>query len=191
MVSLWIICCAQSYLTLCDPVDCSRSGSSAHGIIPARILAWVAISFSTGSSWPRNWTHVSCVSCIIGRRVLYHQCHLGIPWMVILPNYILHKVLSPLAGNSPGDENVTAGRAYTHSNVVLKCTGWFLPTLFWKSFLFIRKESSSSGLHFMFVYKWLAWHWEIVKRNCHSLLARNLTQEVGLQSQRANTCSNV
>ena len=39
--------------------------------ILAKILEWVAISSSRGSSWPRNWTHVSCVSCI-GRQILYH-----------------------------------------------------------------------------------------------------------------------
>ena len=47
-----------------------------HGISQARILEWVAISFSRGSSWPRDWTHISWVSCI-GRRVLYCQHHLG------------------------------------------------------------------------------------------------------------------
>ena len=41
---------AQSCLTLCDPVDCSPPGSSIHGILQARILEWVAISFSRGSS---------------------------------------------------------------------------------------------------------------------------------------------
>ena len=41
---------AQSFPTLCDPMDCSPSGSSVHGIFQARILAWVAISFSRGSS---------------------------------------------------------------------------------------------------------------------------------------------
>jgi len=50
---------AQSCLTLCDPVDCSLPGSSIHGILQARILEWVAISFSRGSSWPRKWTWVS------------------------------------------------------------------------------------------------------------------------------------
>ena len=40
----------QSCPTLCDPVDCSLSGSSIHGILQARILEWVAISFSRGSS---------------------------------------------------------------------------------------------------------------------------------------------
>ena len=47
--------------TLCNPVDYSPPGSSVHGILQARILEWVAISFSRGSSWPRNWTHVSCL----------------------------------------------------------------------------------------------------------------------------------
>ena len=60
----------QSCPTLCDPVDCSPSGSSVHGILQARILEWVAISFSRGSSRPRNWTRISYVSCI-GRWVLY------------------------------------------------------------------------------------------------------------------------
>ena len=44
----------QSCLTLCDPVDCSPPGSSVHGIHQARMLEWVAISFSRGSSQPRN-----------------------------------------------------------------------------------------------------------------------------------------
>ena len=40
----------QSYLTLCDPMDCSPPGSFVLGILQARLLAWVAISFSRGSS---------------------------------------------------------------------------------------------------------------------------------------------
>ena len=58
----------QSCLSLCDSVDCSPPGSSVHGIFQARILEWVAISFSRGSSWPRDWNHTSC----FGRRILYH-----------------------------------------------------------------------------------------------------------------------
>ena len=46
----------HSYLTLCDLMDCGLPGSSIHGILQARILEWVAISFSKGSSWPRDWT---------------------------------------------------------------------------------------------------------------------------------------
>ena len=44
----------------CDPMDCSPSGFSVHGISQARILEWVAISFSRGSSQPRDGTQVSC-----------------------------------------------------------------------------------------------------------------------------------
>ena len=52
----------QSCLTLCDPMDCSPPGSSVHGILQARTEEWVAISFSRGSSWPRDQTWVSCVA---------------------------------------------------------------------------------------------------------------------------------
>ena len=52
----------QSCLTLCDPMDCSRPGSSVYGIYQARILEWVAISFSRESSQPRDWTLVSCIA---------------------------------------------------------------------------------------------------------------------------------
>ena len=45
---------AQSCPTLCDPMDCSPPGSSVHGIFQARVLEWVAISFSRGSSQPRD-----------------------------------------------------------------------------------------------------------------------------------------
>ena len=62
---------AQSCLTLCDPMDCSPPGSSVHEIFQARILEWVAISYSRGSSQPGDRTCVSCISCI-GRQILYH-----------------------------------------------------------------------------------------------------------------------
>ena len=51
--------------TLCDPMDCSLPGSSLHGILQARILEWVAISFSSVSSQLRDQTQVSCTA---GRR---------------------------------------------------------------------------------------------------------------------------
>ena len=53
---------AQSCPTLCDPGDCSPPGSSVHGILQARILEWVAISFSRGSSGPRDRTPVSHIA---------------------------------------------------------------------------------------------------------------------------------
>ena len=55
----------QSCPTLCDPMDCSPPGSSVSGILQARILEWAAISFSRGSSRPRDWTWVSCIAGIL------------------------------------------------------------------------------------------------------------------------------
>ena len=52
---------AQSCLTLCDPVDCSPPCSSVHGIFQARVLEWVAFSFSRGFSRPSDQTQVSCI----------------------------------------------------------------------------------------------------------------------------------
>ena len=56
------------YLTLCNPMDYSPPGPFVHGFFQARILEWVAISSSRGSSWARDRT---CVSCM-GRWILYH-----------------------------------------------------------------------------------------------------------------------
>ena len=63
---------AKSCLTLLRPHGC-LSGSSVHWISEARILEWVAISFSRGSSWPRDQTWVFC----IGRQTLYHWATRG------------------------------------------------------------------------------------------------------------------
>ena len=73
--------CAQSLslIWLCDPMDHSPPGSSVQGIFQARIMEWVAISSSRGSFWPREWTHISCVSCV-DRRILYN----GTTWESLL-----------------------------------------------------------------------------------------------------------
>ena len=65
VVVVWL----QSHVRLfCDPMDCSPPGSSVHGILQARILEWVTISFFRGSSQPRDGT---CIFCI-GKQILYH-----------------------------------------------------------------------------------------------------------------------
>ena len=61
----------QSCLTLCDPMDSSPTDSSVHGIVLARILEWVAIPSSRGSSQTRDRTLISCVSSI-SRWIFYH-----------------------------------------------------------------------------------------------------------------------
>ena len=53
---------SQPCPTLCDPMDCSPPGSPVHGILWARMLEWVVIAFSRGSTWPRDWTHFSCLA---------------------------------------------------------------------------------------------------------------------------------
>ena len=76
LICLFLMCCVQSCPALCDPMDFSLPGFSVHGIFQASILEMVVISFSRQSSWPRGWTHVSCVSCI-GRWFLYQLNHQG------------------------------------------------------------------------------------------------------------------
>ena len=87
--SMWVITSAwkkseskviQSCPTLCDPVDCSLPGSSVHGILQARTLEWVAISFSRGSSQSRDWTQLSrivsrCFTVWATREVLVLLLH--------------------------------------------------------------------------------------------------------------------
>ena len=77
---VWLL--RHPVLTLCDPLDCSPPGSSVHGIFQARILEWIANSSSRGSSWPKDRTHVSCISCI-GGQVLYHLSHQGSPHILL------------------------------------------------------------------------------------------------------------
>ena len=77
---------AQSSLTLCEPMDCSSSGSSVHGIFQARILQWVAISFSRITSQPMVRTQVSYFSCT-GRWIFLPLHHLVISCDVKIQNH--------------------------------------------------------------------------------------------------------
>ena len=74
--SLFYCMCAkllQLCPTPCDPMDCSPPGSSVHGILQAKILEWVAIAFSRGSSWPRDRTQVSHIAGIFF--TIWATCH--------------------------------------------------------------------------------------------------------------------
>ena len=66
----WLFVCIQLCPTVCDLMNCILPSSSIHGIFQTKILKQVTISFSRGSSQPRNQTHVSCISCN-GRKFLY------------------------------------------------------------------------------------------------------------------------
>ena len=78
-------------------MDCSPPGSSVLGISRARVLECVAISSSRASSWPRDWTQVSCVSCI-GRQVLYHWTSRENPGFLgwLLQSLCVRVLLSPM-----------------------------------------------------------------------------------------------
>ena len=66
----------KSCSTLYNPMDCSLPGSPVHRISQVRILEWVVISFSRGSSQPRDGTWVAC----IGRRIIYHWATREAQW---------------------------------------------------------------------------------------------------------------
>ena len=55
-MNVWEPVLFHGVATPCDPMDCSLPGSSVHGILQARLLEWVAMPFSKGSSWPRDQT---------------------------------------------------------------------------------------------------------------------------------------
>ena len=67
---------AQSCPTFCNRTDYSPPDSSVYGILQARILEWIAILFSRGSSWPRDWAQVFS-HC---QQILHQLSHKGIPW---------------------------------------------------------------------------------------------------------------
>ena len=78
---------AQSCLTLCDPIDCSLSGSSVHGIFQARVLEWIAISFSRGI-FPTQESNPGLPHC---RQTLYCLSHQGIPSLAYWSLFYRHE----------------------------------------------------------------------------------------------------
>ena len=82
------MCCAQSYLTLHNPTDCSPPGSSVHGTFQTRILEWVATSFSRETSQSNNQTHVSSISCT-GRQIPYQCATREVPCLALASLNIL------------------------------------------------------------------------------------------------------
>ena len=115
LTALTVLACSvtQSCLTLCDPVDCSPSGSSVRGVFPARILGWIAIPFSRGSSWPRDRSRVSCfaggffpiwatreAACNV--LIVYYHCHWRLRFDWPQANYsCLHLCPQEHGGDNP------------------------------------------------------------------------------------------
>ena len=80
MTEQLLLSLVTEFCLFCNPRDCSRPGSSVHGILQARILEWVAIPFPKGSSQPKDR---ACVSCLLHcSRIIYHLRCLGSPNMI-------------------------------------------------------------------------------------------------------------
>ena len=111
---------AQSYPTLCDPVDCSPPGSSVHEILQERIPEWVAISSSWGSSQPRDWTWVYSFSCISGRCFTH--------WAIMEANYHIPSK-KRRHESQPGGTLLNLISCGTSHDVMFAYTKWIWPFL--------------------------------------------------------------
>ena len=80
-----------------DPVDCSLPGSSVHGILQARILQWVTISFSRGSSQPKNRTQFSSIH--IDTHIQTHKLELNLDVQEVRENHTKIKCVSNTRNN--------------------------------------------------------------------------------------------
>ena len=130
VVSLWPRD-PQRVGTLCDPVDHSPPGSSVHGIFQARMLEWVAMPSSRGSSPPRDETRVSCVSCI-GRRFFTHRTQKlgervsnnGIAWRLSGKEPTCNGGDTGDAGSIPGLGRSPRGGSGYHSSILTWRVPW-------------------------------------------------------------------
>ena len=107
---------------LCDPMHCSPPGSSVHGILQARILEWVAMLSSRGSSRSREGTRVSYITCM-GKQVLYHKRHLRSPHLRRRVANALAVIVWSLA-NALGKHRFVVDRGFT----CLVADFFFFPT---------------------------------------------------------------
>jgi len=108
----------QLYSTLSNPMDCSLPGSSVYGILQARVLEWIAISSSRRSLWPRDWTCISCISCV-GRRVSLSLAPLGKPGVTMIQFSLVAQSCGTLC--DPIDCSTPGLRAH-HQNLELTQT---------------------------------------------------------------------
>ena len=135
----------QSRPTLCNPMDCSTPGSSVHRIVQARILQWVAIPFSRGSSQPRDQARVYCISCT-GRRILHHCATWEAP-----QNPQTHQ-----KSHSWGQEQGLHGQEDFDSN----------PSCFFTT----KSQFLHMGLLYMIYRKKINWNWNIYVTVCLNIV---------------------
>ena len=131
-LSSYCVLVTQSCPTLWDPMDRSLPGSSVHGILQARIMEWVAICFSRGSSWPRHRTQVSCIAdgffTIWATRETLLLVHYYSPSVLQLKELRLRKAACP------GSHNWVAGSGHELVSVRLQsscCIIWKYSSWTW------------------------------------------------------------
>ena len=78
---MWM--CVQLCLTVCDPMDCILPGPSVHGIFQARVLKWVAISYSRGASWPKSPASPALAGGFFTTRVTWEALLSSSSWDVL------------------------------------------------------------------------------------------------------------
>ena len=116
----------QSSLTLCDPMDCSPPGSSVHGILHARILEWVAMSSSKGSSQPRDKTQTSHIAC----RFFTAESQ-GKPKNTGVGSLSLLQGIFPTQGSNPGLQHCRQILYHlSHHNLLRNITHHSTPNIF-------------------------------------------------------------
>jgi len=133
-----------SNATLCDPMDCSPPGSSVHGVLQARILESVTISFSRGSSWPRDRTRIEPSSrspflpgiCMVAARTVWFSFHLGCHRSAVslsaLNAFPLTQTVAPLWGSDPRFSPPPAqGRSSPANTPVFPPSSFVLPSFAW------------------------------------------------------------
>ena len=118
-------------------MDCSPSGFSVHEIFQERILEWVAISSSRGSSWSRNWTCFSCISCI-GRQILY-QSHLtsssALPSACLDPSFLLSPQPVPITWHpSHPSKHISNAYSFIKSFLIPSSLPQWIWTVFFETF---------------------------------------------------------
>ena len=141
----------QSCPVLCNPLDYSSPGSSVHGILQARILEWVAILFSRGSSWLRGWT---CICCIAGRfytiwaaeKALEGSSHSWIPAVTLLtcvPIVACILITQPLSFSFHDTELIEGDTLFGHCLGPWGLQGKFLGliSVSWSTHIFLGKHT--------------------------------------------------
>ena len=127
-----VCCCSVAKLcpTLCDLMACSPPGFSVHGISRGRILEWVVISFSRGSSWSKDQIHISCIS----RQILYHWATREAPSIVNISDQLKTLLSSSCVRTNSAYMNMNPHLGLTH-----QCSDQLWPNPEWESSLRARE----------------------------------------------------